>query len=188
VFFTWRTKVRRLNKAREELIQSYISDQKILTTEKEQLFGENKELELRIELQKRTNIFNKADEELKKNILKSSNLYLELHEKANDDTKAEELAELLNKLYVEIDNLWPKFRKSLRTLLPSVNENEIALCCLLKANLRVSQIKYYLLLAENSVSTKRTRLAKKLFGEHATIQDLDNFIHHDIIPSRAVLS
>ena len=187
-FIGWKNNQRQ-KKEREKLImkhrdQSIDYDQKIreLTSklageshEKEKRSMEIKRLQLKID----QIAFQREKDELQMQLFKKTDIYKNLHNKINGKLTDKEKKELIT----TIDNLWPEFRISFKILSSKVSAEEIFMCCLLKANFKCNEIASWMNIEENSVSMKRKRLAQKLFGETATVNDLENFIFPQEIPS-----
>ena len=180
LFYRW-IKGRRHKKAREELLQrykeqtvSYNQTVKALTSELENQIGENEKLNKIVE---NIAVFIKKDEE-KKADFKKTDIYHKLREQGKTGITKEDQDDL----YATLDRLWPEFRPSFRTLSTKVSEQDILMCCLLKADLKPSTVALYMSTSKSAVSNRRSSLAKKLFGEKATVEDLDNFIFYKKIP------
>ena len=190
-FFLWKNHQKQ-KKAREALIKKYREESEKqlsyykktitqLTVELENQTGEKDKLlmdiqEQELQLEKLTIII--KDDELKKVKFRNTEIYINLQNKeknklTDEDQKA---------LYMAIDGIWPDFRPSLLALSPKVKENEILMCCLMKADLKQVNVATYMNLSESAVSNKRGNLAKKLFGDKAVKSDLDVFILNKKVP------
>ena len=115
----------------------------------------------------------KEDEEQMKQFI-NSDIYKSLQTSSSKNLTEEEKNDLIK----TIDELWPNFRLSFKTLSNKVSDEDILMCCLLKTNIRISKIASWMNIEEHSITMKRKRLAQKMFGEMAVIKDLDDFISH----------
>jgi hypothetical protein len=138
------------------------------TTEKENLRTEMQRSQL--ELDQVTIIIKK--EAFFKEKFQNSEIYKILHEKKNKKLTEDESDGLIS----SVNDIWPDHILYLKTLYPKISAEEILMCCLIKADIKQVCIASFLCKASNAIGMKRTRLAKKLFGENATSADLDSFI------------
>ena len=117
-------------------------------------------------------------EKLMMEMFKNTEIYKRLNQKGKEILTNEEK----DKLYATIDELWPEFRYSLKTLSSKVTEEEIKMCCLLKTHQKQVKIASMLSIRDTAISNRRDSLAKKLFGDRANKHDLDNFIFSKKVP------
>lgn len=101
-----------------------------------------------------------------------SNVYQRFHSEqswkpSSDDWN--ELQEMLNQYY---DN----FTVRLKQLVPAINENELRVVCLLKAEVRPLVISQLLCCSISNVSKLRSRLYKKITGVEGSSIELDRLI------------
>jgi len=75
-----------------------------------------------------------------------------------------------------INNIYPKFTKRLRDILPTIREEELHLCCLEKIGLSPKEMEKALPLSKSGIHMARERLAKKILGGEAKAKDLHEFI------------
>jgi len=159
--FIWWRKIRKQKRDREELLLKY-------REENERYIEANMELEKHL---KQVAIL-KEKEELTMQMFVISNIYQKLHEKENTMFTAKDQEDL----YATINELWPQFIPSLKTLYSRIKDDEILMCCLLKAGIKQVKISAFMHISESAVANKRISLAKKMFGEQAGKNDLSEFI------------
>jgi hypothetical protein len=112
------------------------------------------------------------EEEEKTDHLKSSQLY-DLFQRGDikdiTDEKKEELRALINEAH-------PRFNTDIRKLYPSITNDDLFLCYLIKMGLTGVRISNIFYISQQAVSMKRTRLAQRLFGDEKSLHKLDDFI------------
>lgn len=76
----------------------------------------------------------------------------------------------------EITVLYPKFINNLKLMYVSINPKELCVCCLMKLNLRQTDIAHTICMSNNGLTTLQIRLYKKLTGGNGKAKDLKELI------------
>ena len=134
------------------------------------------------ELMSSIEILNKQKEELverKQNInveanfskkclakLQRTDVCLALRARIKNNQKCEK--DLMIRLEAEIDSLFPGFTKSLYDFCPKMNEKQLELCLLLKANFKTTEIASLLCLHYSSISHMKRRIFESMHMQGVT--------------------
>jgi len=170
-----------------------LSKKKILRERQDQIMENKKRIEeLEIELQK--------NKDLEQSLIQSEKRRLELENERLAHTHYEkellinefEKSEIYNKfsrqadfrptesaikeLKESIDRIYPNFIVNLIQLLPTISENELFMCYLLKAGLKPTRIAKIMHVEKQTITMRRSRLYKKISGKEGTADMLDEFI------------
>lgn len=145
----------RLTEAKEELLKAH----------EERLVLENKLIE-----------FKRYEALIQKNFFENTLIYKHFHNavSASNLKKIEE--EDWIALEHEIDKAYNNFTDRLKELCPSINQHELRVCYLIKANITPSSMAKILCLSTSAISIKRSRLYHKISKEEGNGEMLDKLI------------
>lgn len=88
-----------------------------------------------------------------------------------------EVVKQLKLLRETIDILFDNYGARLRLFYPSINETQLNICYLIKAEVRLINISIILSIAKQTVTSARTRMSKCCFDKVQTNKTFDDFIH-----------
>ena len=160
------------------------NDQKILSLEKqlEVLNSEKDDLQKKIlnaekellQKQNDTIAAENAKQAALMEQLKQTDIYHSFHMKvqAKEKASAKDFVDLGNL----IDSLFNNFSVRFHDLCPSVNSTDICMCYLIKIGISPIDIASLQLRTPSAISMARKRLARKILGDSASINDLDELI------------
>ncbi|WP_280744191.1 MULTISPECIES: tetratricopeptide repeat protein [unclassified Parabacteroides] len=135
--------------------------------------NERKEKRIRIEEVRRNG---KEEESLQKDDLLKVFMTSPLYQKfTSEEVKISDTD--WNNFKSEIDTILPKFNSQLKILRPTIKEEEIKLCYLIKVDISVKQIAHLLYKSSQGISLMRRRLYEKISGKEGSANDFDKLIH-----------
>ena len=79
-------------------------------------------------------------------------------------------------LQKELDKTYNEFTKRINYLYPSISQQELKICCLIKLKMSNREIANTLYATDSAISMARKRLYKKMFGAGGSGEDLNSFI------------
>jgi tetratricopeptide (TPR) repeat protein len=111
---------------------------------------------------------------------RSSDIYYAFHNIIKDNMLIcthKDVVNYLNELKVTIDYYFNGFGKRLYQYYPSINNTQIKICYLIKAEVRLIDMAQILSLSKPAISNARHDIKSKCFQKSATMDDVDRFIH-----------
>ena len=143
---------------------------------------ENDELSsLRINYLKQNNDKIKLEVERQTDIWKdfrTCSIYNSMHQMINDnDCQQKEIKELFIKLKECIDIYFDNYSYRLRQYYPSINDTQINICYLIKADFKPSNIAIVLSKTKAAITNARNGIRRNCFDSSTSLDEVDNFIH-----------
>lgn len=107
-------------------------------------------------------------------LFKTSDIYV-LFQNNNDPGKISK--ENVEGLCRKIDTLYPNFKFAIHHLLPKITDQDMLLCYCIKADIYNKQIEVVMNCSEDSVTSRKYRLFKKVRKQYPNQDSLQSFIH-----------
>lgn len=184
----------RIRKRNEQLKKTVIEKQNMYEMSLKRIYNNETEIsrlkQLNDKISKlKIQILEKSNNRLKENIknqdlawiaLRDSPIYCEMHNMVkNGELQCSHIRinEMLVELEKTVDFHFDNFCDRLRSYYPPINDTQIKICYLLKAEFKLSDIATMISYTRSSVTNARTRMMKNCFDSKSTLDDFDHFIH-----------
>lgn len=118
-----------------------------------------------------TRVLRKRQQELKTTELQRSECYGKFH----DDKFLPALKDFVE-LQQVLDDAYDGFTSKLKEFIPTIREEEMWVCCMIKIGMTLTRMCKVLSCKSNYLSMMRKRLYKKVFGREGSATDFDAFI------------
>lgn len=115
------------------------------------------------------------------NDFRTSSIYNDIHNilnSGNQQISQREVKELGIKLKESIDVYFDNYGNRIRKYYPAINDTQINICYLLKADFKPSDIAVILLKTKSAITNARNNIRRNCFTVDATLDDVDNFVRN----------